>query len=253
MINQEIQWLLDEKFNGIKSDAFYADCKRLALGEPLAYLIGSIPFLHCTIFLDSHPLIPRAETEYWVEQAISTIKHSKTLSLGFAEEPLRILDLCAGSGCIGVAVAKAFPSAHVEFSEIDRNHLPTITKNLSENNIVEERYTLHHTSLFTTLVGQYDFILTNPPYINESLKRTDSEVIKHEPHVALFGGKDGMELIAEIIKTAPAHLKSGGQLWIEHEPEQSAAIIHLAAEHGFSCTNHQDQYDVERFSILVLQ
>ncbi len=66
-MSKDIAWLLQEKYGGEKSEAFFADCKRLALGEPLGYLIGHTPFLDCTIYLDSKPLIPRAETEFWTE------------------------------------------------------------------------------------------------------------------------------------------------------------------------------------------
>ena len=123
-MSQDIEWLLKEKYQGEESVAFFADVKRMALGEPLGYLIGHVPFLDTTISLDSKPLIPRPETEFWVEKVITEIK------LGSAGAPLRVLDLCAGSGCIGVAVAKAIPGATVDFSEIDAKHLPTITKNL---------------------------------------------------------------------------------------------------------------------------
>lgn len=253
MENQDIMWLLKEKYNGEKSDAFFADCKRMALGEPLAYLIGWTPFLNCKIWLDSRPLIPRPETEYWTEEAIKTIKGSATIELGFGSESLRILDLCAGSGCIGVAVAKSIIGAHVDFSEVDAKHIPTIIKNLHENGLTDEKSIIAHTSLFAGLPHQYDFILSNPPYIDESLKRADESVIKNEPYVALFGGKDGMEVITHIIEQAPTHLNPNGQLWIEHEPEQTVAIYTLSREHGFSVTTHNDQYGVERYSILVLQ
>ena len=73
-MSQDIEWLLKEKYAGEKSDAFFADCKRLALGEPLGYLIGHTPFLDCVIHLDSKPLIPRPETEFWTERVISDIK-----------------------------------------------------------------------------------------------------------------------------------------------------------------------------------
>ncbi len=97
-MTQDEVWLLREKYQGVKTDAFFEDCARLKNGEPLAYIIGSIPFLNTTIFLDAHPLIPRPETEFWVEKAIAHMN---------VRAPLRILDLCAGSGCIGVAVLTA--------------------------------------------------------------------------------------------------------------------------------------------------
>jgi len=252
MESQEMKWLLEEKYGGEKSKAFFADCKRLVLGEPLAYLIGHTPFLNCKIWLDSHPLIPRPETEFWVEEAIKTIRDGATMSLGLTETTPRILDLCAGSGCIGVAVAKAIPVARVDFSEIDSSHLPTIKKNLEENRISTDRTQVSHTNLFENLTGKYDFILSNPPYIDASLNRTEESVIKNEPYLALFGGEKGLEIIDQIIEDAPTYLKPGGQLWIEHEPEQSETISKLGKKGGFSVTTHKDQYETERYSILVL-
>lgn len=245
-MSQEIEWLLEEKYKGEKSDAFFADCRKLALGEPLGYLIGHTPFLDCTIWLDSKPLIPRPETEFWTEAAIEEIKKAHITSP-------HILDLCAGSGCIGVAVAKAIPASHVDFSEIDLSHIPTIEKNLKENDIAHDRYSISHTNLFDGLPGHYDYILSNPPYIDAALKRTDESVIKHEPYIALFGGQEGMEVIEDIIKRAPLFLNPHGQLWIEHEPEQTKAINALASEYGFTVTVHNDQYGVSRYSVLVLQ
>jgi len=250
MINQEIQWLLQEKYDGERSDAFFADCKRLALGEPLAYIIGFTPFIDCKIWLDSHPLIPRPETEFWTQQCIETIQSANTLSLGFQDRSLKILDLCAGSGCIGIAIAQAFPKARVEFSEIDIQHIPTISKNLAENNISLERTAIHHTSLFSGITGQFDYIVSNPPYIDEQNSRAESAVVEHEPYLALFGGKDGMEAIEKIITTAPTYLAPNGQLWLEHEPEQSASIATLAERQQLAATTYQDQYAVERFTVL---
>ena len=248
MDGQEEQWLLKEKYRGEPSETFFADCKRLALGEPLGYIIGHVPFLDCTIYLDSRPLIPRPETEYWTEEAIAEIK-----TVTPASEVPRILDLCAGSGCIGVAVAKEIADAQVDFSEIDESHLSTIAKNLQLNDIVPDRTTVKHTNLFTDFAGTYNFILSNPPYIDMDLKRTDTTVLEHEPYIALSGGIAGLEVIQKIIEEAPKHLERHGQLWIEHEPEQSAEIRNLAREHKFICTTHHDQYGVERYSVLVLQ
>jgi release factor glutamine methyltransferase len=85
------------------------------------------------------------------------------------------------------------------------------------------------------------------------LERTDENVLEHEPYIALSGGLAGLEVIQKIIEEAPKHLERHGQLWLEHEPEQSEAIRNLAREHGFVCTTHHDQYGIERYSVLVLQ
>lgn len=249
MENQETNWLLQEKYNGVKTAAFAADCARLAAGEPLGYLIGHIPFLNCTIHLDSHPLIPRVETEFWTEQAITTVSNQR------GRTPL-ILDLCAGSGAIGVAVAKGVPEALVTFTELDPLHLPTIEKNLTAN-IPEWFNRLNHyritiSNLFSTVTGKFDYILTNPPYIDAAADTVDADVAAHEPHLALFGGVAGMEIIARIIAEAPQHLTPAGQLWIEHEPAQVEAITALALNHGFTIVTHPDQYDIPRFSVLTM-
>jgi release factor glutamine methyltransferase len=255
-------WLLKEKYQGVESDAFLADVKRLETGEPLAYLIGSIPFLDCTIYLDSQPLIPRPETEYWVEQAIKTIKTPSSrqdLELGDGHGPtsnLTILDLCAGSGAIGVAVAKAVKDAGVTFIEIGPSHLSTIKKNLNENTTIydSERYKILESNLFDKLGNKdkFDFILTNPPYIDAKANTVDINVENHEPHLALFGGNDGMEIITKIINSAKDHLTPTGQLWIEHEPFQSEAIKNLAERNGYQIVTHLDQYQVARFSVLCV-
>ncbi len=261
MKNQEIEWLLREKYNGEKGDAFFADCARLEAGEPLAYLIGSIPFLDTTIHLDSHPLIPRPETEYWVEKAITEIESQSSrrdlVVRGLASnEPLCwVLDLCAGSGAIGVAVAKAIPEASVTFAEIDQSHLPTIEKNLTQNlstgrKVLREQYNIVASDLFSEVTGTFDFILTNPPYIDKAADTVADSVVSHEPHLALFGGADGMEIIERIIAGARAKLALQGQLWIEHEPFQCEAIAALAAQYHFSVTHHHDQYDTYRYSIM---
>ncbi len=249
MYSQEITWLLREKYHGEKSAAFFADVEKLEHGIPLAYLIGSIPFLNTTIQLDSHPLIPRPETEFWVEKAIKVIQNQTS--------PVRILDLCAGSGAIGVAVASAIKTSAVDFIEIESAHLPTIAKNCRLNSIEADRVHIYQGDLFVvntdSQLGQYDYILTNPPYIDSSLNRTEKSVLDNEPSLALFGGNAGLEIINSIIIDAVHYLNPAGQLWIEHEPEQSSAIQLLGQQHGFAQHTHLDQFNIERFSVLVLQ
>lgn len=251
---REIAWLLREKYGGVESEAFNTDCARLASGEPLGYVIGQVPFLDCRIWLDSCPLIPRPETEYWVEKAALEMKLVSARN-AFTTTKLRVLDICAGSGAIGVAVAKAVPEAHVTFAEIDEAHLPTIKKNLKENttiysSVFEERFSVVQSDLFTQVEGVFDFILTNPPYIDARANTVDGSVTAHEPHLALFGGEAGMEVIERIVREARASLAPEGQLWIEHEPFQTESLARLAKEHGFSISTHKDQYNIPRYSIL---
>lgn len=266
MRRQETQWLLQEKYNGQESQAFFADCDRLEAGEPLGYVIGHVPFLNCTINLDSKPLIPRPETEYWVEQAITAISHRcdlwKPIGRTYGEQSdVKVLDLCAGSGCVGVAVATAVAGAEVTFAEIDASHHATIHKNYHENMvekklpITRDRKLVYGGDLFAEIPKgtQYDFILSNPPYINPALDRTEATVTNYEPHQALYGGEDGMELLSRIIANAPAFLTPGGELWLEHEPEQTPALQARANKHGFTCHTQLDQYQRERYSQLVLQ
>ncbi len=257
-MEQAVESLLREKYHGEKSDAFFADCKRLALGEPLAYLIGYTPFLDTTIHLDSRPLIPRPETEFWVEKAIQEIKEYQSgkqgLLLTEETELIRVMDVCAGSGCVGVATLHNTEATTCHFSEIDKEHIPTIKKNLHENKIPEERYVVNQSSLFSTFKDQsYHFIFANPPYVDPELHLIEDSVKDFEPHLALMGGHKGLELIIQTITEAKYHLEPDGQLWIEHDPQQTNDIGAIAAAHGFKATTHSDQYNVERFSILVLE
>lgn len=247
-MNQEEQWLLKEKYAGVPDAAFQADCKRLASGEPLGYLIGHVPFLDCTIYLDSCPLIPRTETEYWTEQFITQHRLNKNH---------RVLDLCAGSGCIGVAVARAFPSCSITFAEIEEQHLQTIAKNLSCNvptySTAADQYDVRHSNLFTDVEDTFDHILSNPPYIDPNLDRTTASVKNHEPAIALYGGQQGLQHIAHIIENAPTYLNPGGTLWFEHEPEQTVAIAKLLTISDFAqYITHNDQYQIPRFTICTM-
>jgi len=239
-MTQEERWIL-EKYNGERTEGFFADLERLKAGEPLAFILGSIPFLGTTIYLDSKPLIPRVETEYWVSKAIEEIHKSPA--------SVKVLDLCAGSGCIGVAVGKAFPNATIHFAEIDTAHHPTILKNIRQNDLISET-AIFGGSLFEQITERYHAILCNPPYIADESPHVQESVKKYEPPLALYGGKDGTDLIAQIIEEAPKHLYPHGLLFIEHEPEQVAQLQAYAHKHSFTITTHNDQYGVPRYSEL---
>lgn len=240
-MEQEIAWLLRDKYAGQKNNAFYSDTERLRRGEPLAYVIGWIPFLNTQIYLDSKPLIPRTETEYWVGELIKELKE-KNISR------LNILDLCAGSGCIGVALLHEIPHANVDFVEINQSHHATITKNILEDAIDPMRTQVLGGDLFENVPTKYDVIVCNPPYIDPSLEdRIQRSVLTHEPREALFGGEYGTEIIKRVLKEASQHLNKGGILYLEHEPEQQEEVLRLAPH----VESYKDQFGVVRFSRIT--
>ncbi|MCF7815649.1 MAG: HemK family protein methyltransferase [Candidatus Pacebacteria bacterium] len=243
-MTQDETWLLKEKYNGKIVEEYNTDCARLKNGEPLAYLIGHIPFINTTIYLDSHPLIPRTETEYWVQNVVDEISDRGLASV-------RVLDLCAGSGCIGIAVLNNIADSHVDFVEIDTDHHATIKDNVLKNNIDQTRARVFGGNLFENITDTYDYILTNPPYIDPKLDRTTSSVSENEPALALYGGKDGVSIISLIIERADKFLKKSGVLFIEHEPEQVETIHTLAAKKGFFTKTATDQFGTKRFTRLT--
>ncbi len=242
---KETAWLLKEKYDGIETPAYVDDLARLRAGEPLGYVIGWVPFLETRILLDSKPLIPRPETEYWVKEAIDLI-HAEGPKDG------HFLDVCAGSGAIGIALLRHLPDAHVDFAELERRHHMTILKNLVENRIDQARARIFGGDLFERVMGPYDAILANPPYIDPALKgRVQDSVTMHEPAEALWGGQDGFEHVGRIIRDAIAHLRPKGLVFIEHEPEQIERIHESARFHRYDAfETRNDQYGVPRMTVL---
>ena len=246
MDERDSQFLLDEKYGGVRTPEYEEDLARLASGEPVDYLIGWKPFLDCKIFLDSHPLIPRAETEYWVERAVNEIKKSKSGDGGN-----RHLDLFAGSGAIGIALLKHLPETRVDFGEIDAAHPPTILKNIRENGIDESRARIIETDVWKNIPDTYDFVFANPPYLSESRReKIQDSVLFYEPGVALFAAEDGLALIRRTIEGLREHLSPSGALYLEHEPEQSVPIARLALENGLSAQARTDQFGFVRYSVI---
>lgn len=237
-------WLLAEKYGGVPTAAFAEDCTRLSTGEPLAYIIGSVPFLSTTIYLDSRPLIPRPETEYWTEGVIDDVREVS---------PLRVLDLCAGSGCIGIAIKKAIPHATLDLIESNVAHHPTIEKNIAQNLPSDSSVRVLGGDLFLCVNGEtYDLIVSNPPYIGtDYVDETDTSVLAYEPEDALFAGSDGLAVISRIIDDAPRHLRPGGSLYIEHEPRHSDDIEKLAKGIYTHVETKKDQYGIARVTHLT--
>lgn len=238
-MTQEERWVLEEKYRGdAAAPGFARDCARLASGEPVAYVIGHAPFLGLTIHLDSSPLIPRPETEWWVARFLSTEKSPARANF---------LDLCAGSGAIGCAALKALPEAEVWFAEIDPAHAPTIQKNIRENSLDQARAHLAIGDLFAALPEglRFDLIAANPPYIPAG-RALPASVAQYESARALYAGADGLALIRRIAGELPTWLMPGGRAWVECDAAHAAAARELFAAQGFVADVIQDQYGQPR-------
>ncbi len=253
---KEVEWLLKEKYNGVQTPEFFADVERLKKAEPLAYVIGWIPFYGCKIDVSLHPMIPRPETEFWVERAV---KELEVRMKEEGKEKLRLADTFSGSGCIGVALLKNLPNATVELSEYDPKLTEQLRINVKLNGIEEERGPCMQADALGGLTGTYDAIFANPPYIDpKAIPEMDASVINYEPHLSLFAGERGLDYVKLIINTGAQYLNDGGTFYIECDAHQKEWIEELLAEHTKSLSKgtpwkHEfwfDQYDQVRFLIL---
>jgi release factor glutamine methyltransferase len=324
-LKQEIAWLKREKYglgevqlqvspklDFAQARQFKKDLERLNDGEPLDYVIGWRDFLGCRIDLSAKPLIPRAETEFWVEQAIKELgemgeavrrdrflcnemgsrktktgvrnhfnfakPNKATCEVAFSStkndfsRPLRVLDLFAGSGCIGLAVLKHCPNAHVTFGEKDPKLCAQIKKNLKLNQIPASRAKVSQTNLFKPYLSKFDFdtlqkggkldrfdvVLANPPYVPTRKSKVQKSVKDWEPKEALFAGKDGLVIIKKFLKQARLHLESAcpersrrGKIYLEFGYGQKLAITKLLKQFGYSNWQfHQDQFGKWRWVVV---
>jgi release factor glutamine methyltransferase len=203
--------------------------KRAAEEEPIAYLTGVAPFFNLDIAVTRDVLIPRPDTETLVENVIQTVRTDSRLTA-----QLRILDLCTGSGCIALSLAKALKESTVIATDISPQALAVAQSNAQRLKL-DPRTTFLEGDLFAALRGHiedrpFDIITANPPYIpTANLASLDRSVKDYEPHLALDGGLDGLSPHRAILAKAPEYLAPGGRLYLEIQFDQGPAALALAA------------------------
>jgi release factor glutamine methyltransferase len=186
--------------------------------KPLAYVLGSVPFAGTTILVRPPILIPRQETEEWVLYLVDQLR-----SLG--QKKLKILDLCTGSGAIGVALAKAFPNAHIIASDCADYVLTLAEENVSYNQVTNMHVV--HSDIFSGLDSYkpFDLIVANPPYIDPAVWDTlDESVRRWEDPQALLADHQGLAILEKIIQQAPYYLSDNKQLKKKGIPELMVEI-----------------------------
>ena len=222
--------------------------------EPIQYIIGHVNFLGLILEVGPGVLIPRPETELVVEEVIKTVRslQSKVISQqnpgqSDTARRMKILDLCTGSGCLAIALAKAFPRAEVVGTDISETALGYATQNARRNSI--GNVTFLKGNLFEPLQGmRFDVVVTNPPYIREAeIRGLQREICEWEPREALEGGSDGLRFYREILLSIGRYMKEGGFMVMEVGDGEAGDVASIAKLLGFeNLSIHKDYSAVER-------
>ena len=195
---------------------------------PLQYLMGSCEFMGYPFFVDERVLIPRQDTECLVEKAVELIRDSQRNG----KEAPQVLDLCTGSGCIGISIKKLCPKAVVTLSDVSEGALEVADRNADA---LEAEVSLLQSDLFENIEGRFDYIISNPPYIpTKVIEGLMPEVRDYEPHLALDGTADGLFFYRKIVKEAERYLKEDGVLLFEIGQEQGADLTEIMEKQGFA-------------------
>lgn len=197
--------------------------QRVVDRKPASYITGEAWLQGHSFKVDERVIIPRS----FIAELLAD---QLTPWVNAPEMPFEILDMCSGSACLAILAAYVFENAHVDAVDLSPEALSVARENIQLHGM-SSRVQAIQSDLFSNLSGkQYDFIVTNPPYVNEaSMKKLPPEYL-HEPSMALAGGDSGMDLIQDILEQAPKHLKDGGFLVVELGNEKlhfEAAFPHL--------------------------
>ena len=202
--------------------------QRRLTGEPVAYIVGEWEFFGLSLDISNDVLIPRMDTEILAERAILCVRA--------AEEGARMLDLCAGSGCVGLAVAANAPHCRVVLGELSEGALRVCKQNVRRNDLNSRVTCLSVDALQppASTLWDFDVVACNPPYIpTEELVRLEPSVRDFEPHMALDGGADGLYFYREIAAKWKSALRLGGHLLFEVGIGQAASVEEILAQNGF--------------------
>ncbi len=227
-----LQWSADEQILDCKltasekTEVLTLLSERIIQRKPLSYLINLAYFCGLPFYVDERVLIPRSPIAELINQSFypyfdvddvqKTEYFEHGLEVNQLTPPERILDLCTGSGCIAIALAKAFPDANVDATDIDKNALEVAWTNVEHHELTHQ-VNLLESDLFSKIPAenQYELIVTNPPYVDAAVMADLPPEFLHEPEHALAAGQDGLDLVHQILHDAPDYLTRDGLLVCE--------------------------------------
>ncbi len=197
---------------------YQAKLEEIKKGKPIQYITHYQEFMKLDFYVDENVLIPQPDTEILVEKVIEILKNKKNTC--------SVLDMCTGCGAIGISIAKYIPKADVYVSDISKSALQIAKKNALKNEVKNIHFIL--SDMFKCInEKKFDMIVSNPPYIETDIINGLPEEVKHEPHLALDGGKDGLDFYRIFSVQSPLFLKPSGYLCLEIGYQQKEEVCKL--------------------------
>ena len=203
-----------------KENEYKEYIEKIIKGKPVQYITNNQEFMKLNFYVDENVLIPQPDTEILVEEVIKSID---------IMENIEILDMCTGSGCIGISLAKNIKNTKVTLVDISKEAIEIAKKNAIQNG-VENKVTFIQSDMFENVKGKFDIIVSNPPYIKTDIIQTLDKQVQNEPHIALDGGEDGLDFYKILINEAHKYLKKDGKIFLEIGYDQKQEIESLAKQ-----------------------
>ena len=231
---REVRWAMNEAVD------------RLVSGEPLAYILGEWEFYGLPLHVTRDVLIPRDDTCAVTELAIRNAL--------FLDRDPRVLDLCCGSGCIGLAVASRVVDARVTLADLSQEALAVAKKNLQRNKFGGRVTCVRADALDMppAFLGKFDMIVSNPPYITAAeMEQLPSGVRDYEPEMALYGGEDGLDFYRSISEKYAGALKPGGLLAFEFGMGQGDAVCQILVQNGYTILERTRDYNDRERAVIA--
>jgi release factor glutamine methyltransferase len=242
------QILADREMYASESTCYeMAECvNRVLAGEPVAYVLGQWDFYGMTLQVDKNVLIPRDDT-----CAVTALAIKQAL---FLDSNPRILDLCTGSGCIGLAIAKRVKDAKVTLADLSREALAVAKKNVALQKLSGKVNCIQANALEepSAFLGKFDLIVSNPPYVTtQEMEELPHSVKDFEPHMALHGGDDGLDFYRAICANYRKALKPGGYLCFEFGMGQGDGVCRILEENGYTILERSRDYNDRERAVLA--
>jgi len=225
LLNKSKEWIMVNLYEELlpeEKNKFDELVNLRLMGTPLQYILGYQYFFGNKFLVNSNVLIPRADTEILVYEAL---KRAENIN------DIKILDMCTGSGCIAISLAKSIGSSSVWAVDIDEKALTVAKKN---NELNKTNVTFYKSNLFNEIpIDKFDMIVSNPPYIGRDEMLSLEKDVLNEPRIALFGGDDGLSFYREISKKATEYLKSDGYIIFEIGYNQKHEVSKILEENNY--------------------